>query len=559
MYIPLAQKETKEQVVPTTSTSTQLAKLGASIAEKAGEQIMKTERLQTNNSLNDLQNDVAVLNQKYKSENSFNPLNEDSRKLYDEEIEKLYSEKRNGVPASFLEEYDRSFANFQSKNSANMEIWAFSQNEKNVLTDAQTGIQRDLTTAFSFGEEGNIFDAATYFESQDDLIKQNIAGLNPQTQQALYGNFKSDFYTNFINGSMKNDPEATLRLLNDKRIKEGIEPNTYKELKDATENKLMNAKNLGIKKEISNQILGNTKMTRRAIEGKASFTELYNYITENKISKPTAEYLMNLSGYKTGKDSKPDVSQQIKAKNDMYNRIDLAMEDGNIEDFRDIQNDIYALTDSNYFTQAEAENMIDMYIEPYAEKVQEATEDYSVKRMFEFGLNIGTRGINEYVDDLSIEGDDEEIAKAHLRVGLLDNFTTQLSNVVQTDTAIAESRKSRGLPQQGASVKDLEYLPKDQKIRVLNTARDDAIREYAHSLDIQTEGRPLNDVKLNIKQNRINEVRKQNYKTIDDTYKKTKQRSFVAVAFMNGQYYGQTPQGETVKISKKDYELLKGK
>jgi hypothetical protein len=559
MYIPLAQKETKEQVVPTTSTSTQLAKLGASIAEKAGEQIMKTERLQTNNSLNDLQNDVAVLNQKYKSENSFNPLNEDSRKLYDEEIEKLYSEKRNGVPASFLEEYDRSFANFQSKNSANMEIWAFSQNEKNVLTDAQTGIQRDLTTAFSFGEEGNIFDAATYFESQDDLIKQNIAGLNPQTQQALYGNFKSDFYTNFINGSMKNDPEATLRLLNDKRIKEGIEPNTYKELKDATENKLMNAKNLGIKKEISNQILGNTKMTRRAIEGKASFTELYNYITENKISKPTAEYLMNLSGYKTSKDSKPDVSQQIKAKNDMYNRIDLAMEDGNIEDFRDIQNDIYALTDSNYFTQAEAENMIDMYIEPYAEKVQEATEDYSVKRMFEFGLNIGTRGINEYVDDLSIEGDDEEIAKAHLRVGLLDNFTTQLSNVVQTDTAIAESRKSRGLPQQGASVKDLEYLPKDQKIRVLNTARDDAIREYAHSLDIQTEGRPLNDVKLNIKQNRINEVRKQNYKTIDDTYKKTKQRSFVAVAFMNGQYYGQTPQGETVKISKKDYELLKGK
>lgn len=546
--IPLAQRETQSQARPIDKTATKILGISTNLTQRIGENVLKTERLKTNNELNDIQNQVAVINNKYKSENSQDPLNEGNRKRYNEEIEKMYSEKRKNVSSMFLKEYDSSFSQFQSRNKANMDIWAFDQNEKNIITDSQNGIKRDMSTAFSMGSEGNLFDAVTYFENQDKLIQQNLVNIDPQTHSKLYGSYKSDFYTNFINGSMNQNPEKTLMLLKNKNIKEGIEPETYSKLKEATENKLMNARSLAIKKEISSNILKNTQQTRRAIEGKASFTELYNYIEENDISKPTAEYLMRIGGYKISETKKIPVSEQIKAKNDIYNKIELAVEKGDIEDFQNIQNEIYSKVDSNYFSQAEGENMIDTYIVPYAEKVQEANEDYSVKRLFEFGLNVGSRGINEFVNDLTLPGTEKQqnIRRASLRVGLLDNFSSQLNKEISLNPDIER-------------LSDLDKLPRNERIELLNRARDNSIKEYAKSLDIETENRPINDIKLNIKQNEINQLRKENYDILDNTYKRNNQRSFVSVALYKGKYLGLTPNGSTVQITKEEYEKLKGK
>lgn len=174
------------------------------------------------NSLNNADREAMEFTNKWREQNSLNPLDESKRKDLDEGIKGIYNKWGENVGNYSKEEYSlMSNKRFMNYNLSNTE-WGIGQNKKNVYTGLEQNVDTNLKQGYDYGYKGDLNGALKSFENSQEALEISSRALSPQEKARLLGSFQSDYMTKYMEGNISKNPYEAKKALNNKDVIDGI-------------------------------------------------------------------------------------------------------------------------------------------------------------------------------------------------------------------------------------------------------------------------------------------------------------------------------------------------
>lgn len=164
--------------------------------------------------------------------NQSNPNNPEALQQLQFTYDNILGEYREQIDPMYRSQWDIQGNKLKGAFDLDNQGWEIKQSQQNVRNDIASSIDNYYKLAYSYGQNGEMEKALVDFtDSYDKLLDYGAKNLGTEDAAMLLKDYRSNFYTSYLDGLVENNPSQALKMLNSKEFYGVLDSRDYNRYK----------------------------------------------------------------------------------------------------------------------------------------------------------------------------------------------------------------------------------------------------------------------------------------------------------------------------------------